>query len=200
MNITEIINNSESLIQWLDKELNGLAVPSDERPRLAVACLLVALEHQKAILLLVANKLFGSAFSLIRLEFESYVRGVWLQLCATDTEITKYKQDKLEKSFQTLITEIENCEGFEEGILSSAKKENYDAMNSFTHSGYLQAVRRIKGETLEPNYTDEEIIELLNTANALGMLSALQIALLANRKELSIKMLDKMKLLNREMP
>ena len=78
MNIQEEINKSEELIQWLDRQIDGLDISSDERTRLAAGCLDMALEHQKAIVLLVAKSLCGSAFSIARLIFEAYVRGVWL--------------------------------------------------------------------------------------------------------------------------
>lgn len=87
MDLQEIINKSEELILWLDTQIDGLEIASEERIRLAAGCLDMALEHQKAIMLLVANKLYGSAFSLARLIFEAYVRGVWLQMCASETEI-----------------------------------------------------------------------------------------------------------------
>ena len=191
MDLQEIINKSEELIQWLDTQIDGLEIASEEKIRLAAGCLDMALEHQKAIVLLVANKLYGSAFSLARLIFEAYVRGVWLQMCASETEIKKFKKDELEKNFNILINEIERCDGFNEGILSAAKATNWLSMNSFTHSGFLQVVRRNKEDSLEPNYTDEEIIELVNIANALGMLSALQIALLAGKNNLANDMLEK---------
>jgi len=193
MNIQELINKSEELIQWLDQQIDGLEISSEERTRLAAGCLDMALEHQKAIVLLVANKLYGSAFSLARLIFEAYVRGVWLQMCATDAEIEEYKNDKLKKNFASLIQDIENCDGFDEKVLSTAKTANWISMNSYTHSGYLQTVRRNKEETIEPNYTEEEINEVLNIANALGMLSALQVSLLAGKKELANGMLEKSK-------
>lgn len=193
MNIEQNIDQSEALIQWLEKQLDDLEISAEERTRLAASCLDMAFEHHKATVLLVDSKLYGSAFSLSRLIFESYVRGVWIQLCATEKEITKYKKDKLDKNFSTLIEEIEKCDGFEKGILSEAKSANWKAMNSFTHSGYFQTARRSKEETIEPNYKDEEIIELLNIANALGMLSALQLAILANKNELAVVMLEKFK-------
>ena len=193
MNIQELINKSEELIQWLDQQIDGVEISSEERTRLAAGCLDMALEHQKAIVLLVANKLYGSAFSLARLIFEAYVRGVWLQMCATDAEIEEYKNDKLKKKFASLIKDIENCDGFDEKVLSTAKTANWISMNSYTHSGYLQTVRRNKEETIEPNYTEEEINEVLNIANALGMLSALQVLLLAGKNELANGMLEKSK-------
>ena len=193
MNVQELINKSEELIQWLDQQIDGLEISSEERTRLAAGCLDMALEHQKAIVLLVANKFYGSAFSLVRLIFEAYVRGVWLQICATDAEIEAYKNDKLKKNFASLIQDIENCDGFNEKVLSTAKTTNWISMNSYTHSGYLQTVRRNKEETIEPNYTEEEINEVLNIANALGMLSALQVSLLAGKKEIANGMLEKSK-------
>jgi len=189
----EAITKSEALIQWLDQQIHGLVFPNEERTRLAASCLDVALEHQKAIVLLVANKLYGSAFSLARIIFEAFVRGVWLQMRASDDELEKYKKDKLEKRFFTLIKEIEECDGFKEGILSAAKAENWNHMNSFTHSGYLQSMRRNKEESIESNYTTEEVLEVLNIANALGMLSALQIAILADKQDLSLQLQEKMK-------
>lgn len=189
----EEIIKSEALIQWLDTQIDGLEFPNEERTRLASSCLDVALEHQRAIVLLIANKLYGSAFSLIRIIFESFVRGVWLQMCATNDELEKYKTEKIEKKFGTLIEEIEQCEGFKNGILSAAKTENWKHMNSFTHSGFSQSIRRSKEDSIEPNYTKDEIREVLNVANALGMLSALQITILANKQDLSIQLLEKMK-------
>lgn len=71
-------------------------IPSDDRTRLAAGCLDIVLEHQKSIVLLIANLLFGSAASLVRLEFEAYIRGVWLLNCASELELEKFKKDKLQ--------------------------------------------------------------------------------------------------------
>ncbi|MFQ5799877.1 MAG: hypothetical protein ACE5H0_14460 [Bacteroidota bacterium] len=68
------IQQAEQLIQWLDRRIDGVEVKSVFRHRLAGGCLDVALEHHKAIVLLVAHSLYGSAFSLVRLMFEAYVR------------------------------------------------------------------------------------------------------------------------------
>ena len=189
----ELINKAETLIQWIDKQIDGLQINSDDKTRVAAACLDMALEHQKAIVLLIANKLYGSAFALARIIFEAYVRGVWLNKCATDAEIEEYKNDKLNKSFASLIQDIEACEGFDEGVLSAAKKANWIAMNSYTHSGFLQTVRRNTEEAIEANYTEEEITEVLNMANALGLLSALHIAIMADDNVLANAILEKSK-------
>jgi hypothetical protein len=193
MSIQDKIIKAEALIQWIDQRIDGLEISSDERTRISAACLDMALEHQKAIVLLVANKLVGSAFSLVRLIFEAYIRGLWLSRCASGQEIEKYKKNKLEKTFATLIQEIEQIEGFHEGVLSKTKVASWNSMNSYTHSGYLQSVRRNKTDTIEPNYDTEEVIEVLGFANAIGMLSALQVALLAGNEKLAMELLEKSK-------
>jgi hypothetical protein len=195
MNIAELVSESEALIQWLDQRIDGVEIKSEERLRLAAGCLDVALEHQKAIVLLVSRYLYGSAFSLVRLIFESYVRGVWLHSCASDSELARFKAGKLDKTFGTLIQELEQLDGFNVGVLSAAKNAWWNAMNSFTHSGYLQVVRRNTEITIQPNYTEGETLEALNFANAVGVLSAIAIALLAENTELASSLLEKAKAL-----
>ncbi len=191
MKIDSEIQKSEALIQWMDKKIDGLEIRSDEKTRISAACFDVALEHQKAIVLLIAKKLIGSAFSLVRILFEAYIRGLWIGKCATDKEVLKFKKNKLDKKFGTLIQEIEKQDGFQEGVLSKAKAANWKAMNSYTHSGFLQSVRRNKEETIEPNYVEDEILEVLGFSKAVGVLSALQIALMAGNKELANDLLEK---------
>jgi len=184
MKVDSKIRKSEALIQWMDREIDGLEISSDDRTRISASCFDVALEHHKAIVLLIANSLVGSAFSLVRILFEAYIRGLWIGKCATDKEIEDFKKNKLKKIFGTLIQEIERQDGFQEGILSKAKTANWKAMNSYTHSGFFQSVRRNKDETIEPNYDEDEILEILGFSDAIGMLTALQIAIMAGTEPL----------------
>ena len=187
------IRKSESLIQWMDQKIDGLEISSDDRTRISAACFDIALEHQKSIVLLIAHSLFGSAFSLVRILFEAYIRGLWIGKCATDKEIEDFKKNKLAKTFATLIEEIEQQDGFQEGVLSRAKTATWKAMSSYTHSGFFQSVRRNKDETIEPNYDDDEILEVLGFSDSIGMLTALQIALISGKVELSNDLLEKSK-------
>ena len=66
-------------------------------------------------------------------------------------------------------------------------------MNSYTHSGFYQSVRRNKDETIEPNYDENEILEVLGFSDAIGMLAALQIALMAGNEEFAKELLDRSK-------
>ena len=81
------IEQSDKLIQWIDEKIDGLEFKTDGRREIVAGSLDVALEHQKAIILLIANEYYGSAFSLIRVLFEAYVRSLWLNYCATDDDL-----------------------------------------------------------------------------------------------------------------
>jgi len=193
MDTTKTMHESESLIQWLDKTIDEPEIPSNEKARFAAGCLDVAREHNKAIVLLVAHNHYGSAFALARLIFEAYVRGVWLWRCASVTEIQRYKTGKLKKEFGELIQDVEKLDGFEECVLSDIKTRSWKMLNSFTHSGYDQVMRRNTDTTIEPNYKDSEILDLLNFTNVVGLLTGMAIAYMAERETLAVAILEKAK-------
>ena len=58
-------------------------------------------------------------------------------------------------------------------------------MNSFTHCGFYQVVRRNKEIEIAPNYSDEEIIDALESANSSAILTAIAIADMANNVTLA---------------
>lgn len=145
----------------------------------------IALEHQKSIVLLTAHHLYGSAAALVRLIFEAYIRGVWLLYCASEEELQQFKDDELDKKFYKLVDDVEKHEAFNVGTLSHVKEKSWKIMNSFTHSGFYQVVRRNKSGEIAPNYTDEEIKDVLETANSFAILTAVAIANMANNEELA---------------
>jgi len=109
----------------------------------------VAFEHHDAIIVLVDHNGYGSAFAPMRFFFEAYVRGMWLLECASDVELDRFQQEKLDRTFGALIQDIEKLQGFSSGVLSTAKKQKWGLLNSFTHSGFAQAKtqrRRCRGE------------------------------------------------------
>jgi len=197
MEIAQLLSKSEELTDWMYVTLQNLEVKGDIRSRFAIACLDVALEHREAIVLLVSRQMYGAAFALVRSLFESYVRGVWLRRCAADADIEAFRKDKFDKKFSDLIQDIENLKdengGFESGILSRLKKQGWKAMNSYTHTGFRQIVRRMKHNSVELNYAPGEIIEALECTNALGLFCVLETAFLSTDTQLPIHVLEKMR-------
>jgi hypothetical protein len=190
--VAKMVRESGELINWLDDSIHGVEIKADIRSQLAMGCLEIALEHQKPIVLLVSHSLYGSAFALLRLQFEAHIRGVWLHRCAHDVDLERLKRDKLNKGVPTLIQDIQEVDGYVGRVLSRAKNKSWNPMNSYTHSGYLQIVRRIKETTIEPNYAEDEIVEVLDFTNAVGLLSALQIAFLSGSEQLPYSIIKRM--------
>jgi uncharacterized protein DUF6988 len=201
--VTNVVNKhvaqSEDLIIWLDRFIERLSIPTNDRAVIVACCLDVALEHHKSIVLTTTESYYGSAFALIRLEFEAYVRGVWLSNCATDKEVERFKKsDKLDRKFGDMIADIEALEAFDVGVLSKIKRESWNTMCSFTHTGRLQVVRRLTTTEIAPSYPEEEVVGTLDAAGCVALWSALAIlnvstGELTNRDELAIQLLDRLK-------
>lgn len=176
MRIQNLVTKSNELIQWLDEHVYDLNLIEDahSRSRLAVSCFYVALEHHRAIVLLISHNLHGSARSLIRILFDAFIRGLWLYRCASDDDLEYFKKkDKLKKEIEERIKDIEERSGGDEMILSMIKSHAWSAMCSYTHTGMSQLSRYNSSEAIEPNFNEDEIIEALNFANVFGLQSAL---------------------------
>lgn len=111
--------------------------------------------------------------------------------CASEKQLEQFKKDNLRKEFHQLIREIEKHEAFKEGILSQVKETSWAIMNSFTHSGFYQVVRRIKEGEISPDYADEEIINVLQSANSFAILTAGAIANMAKNERLAKEIYDR---------
>lgn len=177
----ELVN----IIKWIGENIDGLTfIPNDEKTLLYVGCYDVTLEHQAAMEVLYKHELYGSMFSLLRILTESLVRGLWLQYSASDEEISQFKNGKVKKTFGELIEAIERSIGDEQKVLSGFKDQAWTAMNSFTHTGFMQIARRHGEGTVGANYQPEEIGKVLSVAGALGLICAAQLATISGKSEL----------------
>jgi hypothetical protein len=191
MGVAEEVRRSEALIHWLDEKLNGLSLVASERTKLSAAAFDIAHEHHKAIVLLIHNKLPGSAFALVRPLLESYLRGEWILHCASDQDIAKIIRDERRVTFEQLVNDIEALEGFRVGALSRLKGRTWNTLNSYTHSGFMQLVRRLTSETIEANYDDDELVEVLRFCSSFAIVSAIGSAQVAQNQVLAEALLEK---------
>ena len=180
------------LISWIDLHTSGLSLPSDEKSLLAAGCFDVALEHQAAIALLYSSSLHGSMLALLRVISESLVRGLWLLHCANEAEIKRFKKGIIKKHFNQLVVDFENTMGTPDGVLSGFKETAWDAMNGFTHTGFLQVTRRHSIGLVGSNYDENELAKSLGVAGALGLIAAGQLIAMAGRNDLTQIFVDKM--------
>jgi hypothetical protein len=128
----------------------------------------------------------GSAFALIRAQFETLVRALWLQLCATPEELQAFAaSDQRPLKFGPMVMAIESHPSFEGKVLSGIKLHAWKAMNGYTHGGMHQVARRIKSGSIEPNYEPEEVIEVLKASGYFALMALQQIARIASDEALA---------------
>jgi hypothetical protein len=184
---------AETLVRRLALKIEGLQFPASDRNRLAAACFHQALEHHEAIVLLARRMLFGSVMALMRPMYEIYIRGVWLHVCASDAHLKEFQKGRLRRKFDSLVNDIEACEGYNVGVLSRIKQASWRAMNDYTHGGPLQIIRRITPEAIASEYSDDQIEEVLRFAGGIGYWATAEVALLAGREDIATALLDELK-------
>ena len=126
----------------------------------------IALEHHESIHLLISRKLNGSSFALVRPLFETFYRAHWVYGCASQEEVEEicnndsFQFPKMSNMVQSIDEKYAS-----DTFFSSIKDNSWSSMCSYTHTGLLPMGRRFTGNTIRPNYSDGEILEVLNSTN-----------------------------------
>lgn len=142
--------------------------PTGDRNTLLIAYWSLAFDHHRGVLCLLSNKLFGSAFALVRPIVEAAVRA-HVVIMGSEEDLLKLRNDEYRTNFARVGKEIDAAFGtddFFENFLKGAK----NALHSYTHAGLLQLGRRFSGTDLTPNYSEEEIIEVIRTTMSAAFL------------------------------
>jgi hypothetical protein len=180
-------------LDWLGRSISECVMPGSLRVRVAASCLAIAQDHHHAIVALLDRGLFASAFALLRCEFEAYVRGEWLAVCATDEEVENFSKNARPPELAKLIAQLERTDAFSEKVLASIKARSWDAMCAYTHTGGLHVQRWGVGNVIEPNYDPAEIEEALSFAEIFGALAVVGVASLANDESTAAAVLAKVR-------
>ena len=183
--VTDPLQLHECLWSYLDQ----LNPPSNNRTRLASAAFRFVVDCHEAFSLLTHKGLHGPTFALVRSMLEGLQRGYWRYYCAPDDTINDLKDtitdlnqcdpspiiEKIDKHLfsKNTIKDIEYNRHFKQDpllsfknlILAQKTKRNRDAMNSYTHVGYLMLRDYISEEAIESKFDTESIHEVLRLAN-----------------------------------
>jgi hypothetical protein len=132
----------------------------DYRTTTVIGFISVLVEHQESILLLVMHDKRGSAATLIRPIVEGAYRALWINLPATDEEVTKFNQkDKIELEFGEIATALDTAYDMGD-FFQDFKNRTWKHLNSYTHGGMHQIGRRFVKHEVANNYTDGEAYEI----------------------------------------
>jgi hypothetical protein len=181
VSVEQELKEAEETIQEVKNVLTGLHLSGEDWSIIAAAMIHQGIEHHEAIVLLIRNRHVGSAFALVRSVLEIFVRGAWFTCCATQEQITKFRQhDKIDLTFGEMADAIDQSQQID--YFHDLKAEAWKMLNSYAHTGRLQLGRRFTGDALAPNYKEGEIIEMVR-AITIWTLLLVQPYLMKNKQE-----------------
>jgi hypothetical protein len=173
------------LVKWINDNLSCSYDLPTRNKQLAHSCFDLAIEHHAAICLLCESQLYGSMYSLLRVEFEASAKGLWLQHVASNDNIIEFEKEVLPIGFGTILKLIENKLGISLSLLSLLKSRQWEIYCSFTHTGYQALVRRFNDTHTGPvNYPDQEVISALRHAGLFAVLSAVALSSMTDNQVL----------------
>lgn len=166
--LDQSINSFKNIANLLEDKVVG----HNERQTLLIGYFDICMEHIQSIHILVNNKLFGSAFALIRPFYETYYRALWMLKLASDIEVKGIANGKF--TFPNMGSKIKELDSIYTGtdFFEQLKKNSWSAMCDYAHTGQLQLSRRWKEDELEPNYKDGEVIEVIKGTEAILLMFA----------------------------
>ena len=138
--------------------------PTGDRNTLLMAYWSLVFEFHRAVLCLIDHKFYGAAFALVRPIVETVVRA-HVAIMGSEEDLQTLYNDKYRTNFSKIVTEIDTAfamEGFFQNFLNGAK----EALHGYTHAGLHQLGRRFSGTDLVPNYSDGEILEVIQTSTS----------------------------------
>jgi hypothetical protein len=164
--MTELLKRATRVRDRLAEIMTG-RYSTDAKTTLILSWFDLALEHHQAILSLTRNQLYGSALSLVRPIFEMLYKAHWIGFCGTDKQAEKLLKDDnaIGLTMGTIVEQVDQKLGTE-GFFTNLKKQSWEAMNSYTHSGILQLTRRFKDGKVQPNYDEGAIREAIESSTA----------------------------------
>ncbi len=176
MKLKDVIKGTKEFISVIADSVDGLSLENNDKNLAAAGCLQLSFEHHASIALLVENLHRGSAAALVRPQFEAFLRGAWLYRCATEAAATEFLHDKSPPSPATMISDLEQYDEFKSRVLSIFKDKMWNALCSYTHAGGLHVTRRISATEIIQNYSDQELIEMLEISNLVALYSAAELS------------------------
>lgn len=164
--------------------------PDNQSIRAAISkgLISISLEHCVSVRFLISQGLYTSAISLLRIQFESLVRAMWITYSANDSQVDLMSSElshEVAKKAQKLPMISKMIEQLSSDAPANAvnpltefQQHQYKALNSFLHSGVHAFYRSTRG------YPDELLINAIKTTNGLLGISTVLSTVLTGREEL----------------
>lgn len=156
---------------------------------LALQSALLSIEHGAAAYVLIGGQLFAPGYSLLRTQFETLVRGIWIMYAASDSWIEMLSRPLTEENAQSskdvlmlakmfgALRESESAPTALLDQLEACRDTMWKALNSYTHGGFHPLARASTGYPPRLNY------DVLRNSNALVALASQLAAIVSGNPE-----------------
>ncbi len=152
--------------QEIDK-LDNLPISNEHKSVSIYGCYNLAIEHYKSILHLCEIGHLGSAFALLRVCRESYLRGSYLHYCAAENDWDNFHKGKPPAETDIMVQSVEKFLGN-----SLFSLQDPDFLHDLTHTGAQHIHRRtLRTADATIAYPEEETTELLNCSESFAFLA-----------------------------
>lgn len=183
MDLEQIMERSKVLENQFYELLDVNLFDDSDRIMTSYTMCSIALEHSNSLRLLIEANNLTSGVSLIRLQYESIVRAIWLLYAASDIAVSKLSQELTLDSEQSanklpsvsdMLIKINNKAPQQASqMLNEFKDVSWKAMNSFIHGGIHSINRHSKG------YPLSLIIDVIKNSNGLSTMAGMMLAILS---------------------
>ena len=171
------LNQSDHLDEVLSMHLEGIDHAGTVRAGLTRAICSVAFEHGHSLRQLMALGNHTSAVALLRLQFESLVRAIWVLHVANESWLDKLSAPltvaaeqaaknapSLDNMMDAIEAPLANPRAGE--MIKGFYTANWKSLNSFVHAGIHPVARVMDG------YVDSFLMQIIRNSNALAVMAA----------------------------
>ncbi|TVT83961.1 hypothetical protein [Pseudomonas sp. H3(2019)] len=181
------LNNLLARSAELERRLEGFILPPpfDEPDKLVASRIMcsIAFEHAESVKVLIGAGNFTSATGLLRLQFEAFVRGMWLIYVADADSVALLMSELSDEGMvkaQKMPTPAAMLDELEGKALKQTlaklkefKQNSWKSLNSFVHGGIHAVNRHSKG------YPILLLMQLLKASNSLSVMVCMLMSELA---------------------
>ncbi len=175
--VNSVLERSEQLDIEIASQFKPYRFKSN-KDRIIQICCDISFQHAKSLRVLYDLELNGTATAILRMQFESVVRLMWLHFSAADSFVESYtggiSVDHPPKEFPTVTEMIEKIKN--SGVkgtgemLEEFKNAGWKGMNNHIHNGYLALSRHAS------SYPAKLVVQIICSSNALNVMTAMVLA------------------------
>jgi len=169
--LDEAYRRAKSVADWAMENVQGLGMESTNRNRLACAAYGLALEHHRAMSVLVEARAYGSTLALLRPAVEGFALGYWLLYQANENQLSEFTVGRMTLTLDTLLRRI--ADGDSPGPQKSDLQQLVRRLNALTHGAIEHLIMRQGQSVVGPQYRIEDMANGLDIGTWVAKMSAL---------------------------